>query len=152
MNKFLPIILVTIIVVGGGAFYGGVKYAESKNPRGQFSRADFQNLSPEERRERLQELGANAGGSRGGLGGGQRGGAGGFITGGIISKDDRSVTIKLQDSGSKIVFLSDSTEITKFAEGTLTDLEVGKNISVNGAANPDGSLTAQTIQLRPRND
>ena len=149
MNKLIAIVIATAVVVGGGAFYGGMKYAQSKAPQGRLSQADFQNLqnfSPEERQQRLQELGANAGGFRGG----QRGGnAGGFTTGEIISKDDKSVTVKLRDGGSKIVFLSDSTEITKSAAGTLSDLEVGKNISVNGTTNSDGSITAQSIQLRP---
>lgn len=152
MNKLIVIVIATAVVVGGGAFFGGMKYAESKNPRSRVSQADFQNLqnlSPEERQQGLQELNANAGaGFRGGSGGGQRGIGGGFTAGEIIAKDDKSVTVKLQDGGSKIVFLSDSTEITKSAEGTLGDLEVGKNISVNGTANSDGSVTAQSIQLR----
>lgn len=147
MNKTILSIVAVAIIVGGGAFYGGMKYAEGRSPRGQFSRADLQNLSPEERRERLQELDANAGGFRGGRTGGQAGG--GFTSGEIISKDDKSVTVKLRDGGSKIIFLSDSTEITKSASGSIGDLEVGKNISVNGTANSDGSITAQSIQLRP---
>lgn len=151
MNKLIAIVIATAVVVGGGAFFGGMKYAESKSPR-RLSQGDFQNLqnlSPEERQQRLQELGANArAGFRGGRMGGQ--GGGGFTSGEIIAKDDKSVTIKLQDGGSKIVFLSDSTKVTKSAEGTLSDLEVGKNISVNGTANSDGSVTAQTIQLRPQ--
>jgi hypothetical protein len=152
MNKLIAIVVATAVVVGGGAFFGGMKYAESKNPRGQFSRADFQNLqnlSPEERQQWLQKLGTNAGGFRGGASGGQRGG-GGFTAGEIIAKDDKSVTVKLQNGGSKIVFFSDSTEITKSVAGTLGDLEVGKNIIVNGTANSDGSITAQTIQLRSK--
>lgn len=151
MNKILPIVIATAVVVGGGAFWGGMKYAESKSPRGRLSQADFQNLqnlSPEERQERLHEFGANVGaGFRGGRTGGQIGG--GFISGEVISKDDKSVTVKLRDGGSKIIFLSDSTEITKSASGSISDLEVGKNISVNGTANSDGSATAQSIQIRP---
>jgi len=151
MNKLIAIIIATAIVVGGGAFFGGMKYAESKSLRGRLSQADFQNLqnlSLEERQQRLHELGANAGaGFRGGAGGGQRSGSG-FTAGEIIAKDDKSVTVKLQNGGSKIVFLSDSTEITKSTAGALSDLEIGKNISVNGTANSDGSVTAQTIQLR----
>lgn len=159
VNKLIAIVIATAVVVGGGAFFGGIKYVESKNPR-RLSQADFQNLqnlSPEERQQRLQELGANAGaGSHGGRTGSQAGG--GLTSGEIISKDDpstdsgqvKSVTVKLRDGGSKIVFLSDSTKITKSASGTLSDLKVGKNISVNGTVNSDGSVTAQSIQLRPQ--
>ncbi len=152
MNKLITIVIAVAVVVGGGAFYGGMKYAQSKAPQGRLSQTDFQNLqnlSPEERQQRIQQLGANAGaGFRGGAVGSQRGG-GGLTSGEIISKDEKSVTVKLQDGGSKIIFLSDSTQITKSATGALSDLEVGKNISVNGTANSDGSVTAQTIQLRP---
>ena len=150
MNKLIPVVIAVAVVVGGGAFFGGMKYAESKNPRSRVSQADFQNLqnlSPEERQQRLQELGANAGGFRGGSGGGQRSG-GGFASGEILSKDDKSITVKMRDGGSKIVFLSDSTEISKLSEGAMSDLEIGKSITVTGTANSDGSVTARTIQLR----
>ena len=147
MNKLILVVIMVAAMVGSAAFYGGMKYADSRSWTE--GRGNFANLSPEERQQRLQQFGANAGaGFRGGAGGGQRGGDG-FTAGEIIAKDDKSVTVKLQDGGSKIVFLSDSTEITKSAAGTLSDLEIGKNISVNGAANLDGSVTAQTIQLRP---
>ena len=135
MKKFLPLILIVIIGVGVGAFYGGMKYSENK--------------ALSDRQQRMQQFGANFGGFRLGSGSGQRGGSG-FTAGEIIAKDDKSVTVKLQNGGSKIVFLSDSTEITKSAAGALSDLEIGKNIIVNGTANSDGSITAQTIQLRSK--
>src|SRR3989338_5173375 len=152
MNKLIAIVIAVSVVVGGGAFFGGMKYAESKSLRNRVSQADFQNLqnlSPEERQQRLQELGANAvAGFRGGSGGGQRGGSG-FTSGELISKDDKSITVKLSDGGSKIVFLSDSTTVSKMTDGTKSDLEIGKQVTVNGSTNSDGSVTAQSIQLRP---
>ncbi len=151
MNKIIPVIIAVAVVVGGGSFFGGMKYAEIKSPRSSVSQADFQNLqnlSPEERQQRLQEIGVNTGvGFRGGASGSQRSG-GGFTTGEIISKDYQSITVKLPNGGSKIVFLSDSTSISKMTDGTKADLEVGKQITVNGSANSDGSITAQSVQLR----
>jgi len=134
MNKSIVIIIAVTLIVVAGAFYGGMKYAENKAMAG--------------RQQRAQQFSGNSGaGFSGGTGAGQRGG-GGFTAGEIITKDDKSVIVKLQDGGSKIVFLSDSTKITKSTDGALSDLEVGKNVSVNGTANSDGSITAQTIQLR----
>lgn len=143
MKKILPIIVV-VLLVGGGAFYGGMKYGESKSSqglvRGGFQ--DFNNLSSEERQQRLQQMGGNVGNF-------QRNRGNGFISGEILSKDDQSVTVKLQDGGSKIIFYSDSTEVSKFTSGSSGDLEIGKTIIANGTANSDGSITAQSIQLRP---
>ncbi|MDO8600069.1 MAG: hypothetical protein Q7R73_00405 [bacterium] len=140
MNKLILVVISVAVVVGGGAFYGGMKYAQSRAAGG---RGNFANLSPEERQQRLQQFGANAGDVR------PRQGGGGFIAGEIISKDDKSVTLKLQDGGSKIVFFSDVTEIVKSISGVSGDLAIGKNITVNGVANSDGSVTAGMIQLRP---
>ena len=150
MNKLIAIGIAVAVVVGGGSFYGGMKYAEGKSPRGQFSRTDLQNPSPEERQQRLQELGANAGGAFRGTGTRAGTTGGGFAGGEIISKDDKSVTVKLQDGGSRIIFLSDSMKVTKSTDGSVADLQVGTQIVANGTANSDGSITAQTIQLSPQ--
>jgi len=144
MKKILPIIII-VIIVAAGAFFGGMKYGQSKNS-GNLSRGGFQNfenLTPEERQQRMQEMGANVQGMRG-----NRGEA--FNGGEILSKDDKSITVKLPDGGSKIVFYSDTTEITKFVDGTAGDLEVGKTVMVTGTTNSDNSITATSIQLRPQ--
>lgn len=161
MKKLLPVIIV-IIVVGAGAFYGGMKYAASKTPRGEFSSQNteqFRNLSPEEQRQRLGEFGANIGnlGSRLRERGGNN-----FANGEIIAKDGQSITVQLlarpnstgqnsdeQESGSRLVFFSETTEVTKTAEATSSDLEINKTVLVTGKQNSDGSLTAETIQLSP---
>lgn len=145
MQKILSVIIITALIVGIGSFYGGMKYAESKNPQSNFAQADFQNfrnLSPEERQDMLQKSGADLSAR-----GGNRTGAG-MATGEIIAKDEQSVTVKLSDGGSKIIFFSDSTGINKFESGAISDLAVGKIVSVNGATNEDGSITAQLIQIR----
>lgn len=145
MKKTLTIIAV-VLLAGVGSFYVGMKYQQSKSPaslvRGNFQ--DLRNLSDEERQQRLQQLGANIGGFRGGREGD------GFANGEIIAKDDKSITVKLRDGGSKIIFYSGSAEISKFTGGTAADLEIGKSVSVSGKTNSDGSITAESIQLRPQ--
>ena len=138
MKRILSVAIAVAVLVGGGAFYGGMKYAQGR------SRRNFANLTPAQRQQRLQGMGANiSGGFRGGQGRG-----GGFSAGEIISKDDKSITIKLQDGGSKIVFYSDTTEVGKSVSGTTDDLKIGETVTTNGTVNSDGSVTAQSIQIR----
>ena len=73
---------------------------------------EFRNLSQEERMERMQEFRANAGDNfRVGNGRMVHGAA--SIRGEIIDKDEISITVKLAEGGSKLVFYSDSTRIMK---------------------------------------
>jgi len=145
MKKNIIVTIIIALLVGAGAFYAGMKYDQSKNPTANLNAEGFANLSSEERQARLQQFGAI--GQSGGTRGTQANG--GFATGEIISKDEKSLTIKLQDGGSKIVFFSDSTPIMKTASGTSQDLTTGEQVTVTGTTNQDGSLSAQSIQLRP---
>jgi hypothetical protein len=133
MKKIIPILLTLILVVGVGAFYGGMKYGQSKSP----SLKNLQNLSQEQRQQLLQ--------GRTGRGTGAN-----FLNGEVITKDDQSLTLKMSDGSSKIVFFSASTQISKITDGSISDIEIGKQIMVSGEQNSDGSYTAKTIQLSPR--
>lgn len=149
MKKIIILsVLITTLVVGSGAFYGGMKYAESKNVR-RFSQNDQQNLTLTERQARIQQMGASGLTAFGGVKNGNRGGSvnANFVMGQIIAKDDKSITVKLSDGGSKIIFYSDSVSIGKITSGVASDLEIGKNITINGTADQDGSLTAKSIQI-----
>lgn len=124
----IAILIIVFILLSAGFFYAGMKYSGSK------SLANGQ---------RFQQMGL-----RNGTGATQNRG-GGFTMGDVIAKDDKSVTVKLVNGGSKIVFLSPTTQISKSTAGTPDDLQVGSTVSVSGTSNQDGSMTAQTIQLRP---
>ncbi len=141
MKKIIPILVLSILIVGVGAFYGGMKYQQSKGSPGNFFGQNFQNMSAEQRQQFAQ---GNASGSF-------RQGAGrmvgsGFLSGQVISKDEQSLTLKMQDGSSKIVFFSDATKISKTTEGTVSDISQGDEITIIGQQNSDGSYTAQTIQ------
>lgn len=133
-KKIVTWAVIGAIVIGGSSFYGGMKYAEGYATSG-FRGGAFQR-------------GAGTG-RFGGIGAGAfAGGRGGFATGRILSKDNKSITVKLPDGGSQIVFLATTTEVMKTASSTVSDLTVGDAVMVNGTPNSDGSMTARTIQLR----
>lgn len=137
MKKTLIIAAVMMVLVGAGAFFGGMKYGQGKNSRNGFRQGNFGNLPD----------GARQQGMSGRLGNGKNGN--GFVNGEVMSKDDKSFTVKLQDGGSKIVFFSDSTQISKSASGSKDDLKTGTNLMITGDTNQDGSVTAKLIQIRP---
>lgn len=76
-----------------------------------------------------------------------RGTFGGGIEGNVISMDEKSVTIKLADGSSKIIFLSDATNYSTLSTALKTDIKNGIKILVSGKSNTDGSLTADRIQF-----
>lgn len=137
MKKIIPIIIL-IVITGGVAFYGGIKYGQRREFFQRFLRQDFQNLSPEQRQQFFQEN------IRGGF---QRRVGPNFLSGEVIAKDTQSLTLKMPDGSTKIVFFSDSTKVSKIIDGSISDIEIGKKISVVGQQNPDGSYTAKIIQL-----
>jgi len=128
MKSLYLVVAILVVLVGAGAFFGGMKYQQSKQPA-------F-----------LRQMGGVQG-QRTGTGGNRMG----FrpVNGEIISSDDKSITVKLQDGSSKIVLFSDSTEINKAAEATKEDLKAGEKVAVFGQENSDGTVTAQNIQLNP---
>ncbi|MDP2705524.1 MAG: hypothetical protein U1D31_03575 [Patescibacteria group bacterium] len=143
MNKIIAGTVVGVVIVGSASFFGGMKYAQN-NTAATFQGGNFSNLSAEERQERTQQLGENVGIVM--QGNGTRGGSS-FVTGEIISKDEQSITVKLQDGGSKIILFSESTKISENTVGSADDLKTGEQIVITGTANQDGSITAQTVQI-----
>lgn len=124
-NQLLIGSIIILIIIVGGTFYGGMFYGQNK-------------------KKNLSFLQQNQGTS---IRGNRPGGAG-LNSGEIISKDDKSITIKLVTGGSKIIFYSTNTEVGKFVNGTPADLSVGQTVSINGSTNQDGSITAQSVQIR----
>ena len=132
MKKLIAPLLVGALVIGGGAFYGGTVYAK-KTAQG--NRAAGGN--------RIQFAGNGA------AGGGTFRMNGGLTAGEIISKDETGFIVKLRDGGSKNVLTASSTTVGKMTNGSMDDLVVGTQVTVIGAANQDGSVTANSVQIRP---
>jgi hypothetical protein len=135
MKKNLIVTIVVILVVAAGSFFGGMKYGTIKKmPNGAGQR--FNQMFGTEQR--------GAGGA-----GTFRANGANLVNGQILSKDDKSMTVKLNDGGSKIVFFTGATQFMRTATDTIDNLKVGDNVMANGTANADGSLNAESIQLRP---
>lgn len=133
MKNKIVMVVAGVIVIAGVSFYGGMRYGKSSAQPAQ-GMGRFGDLTAMQQRTGQQ---------------GQRGAfAGGGASGEIVSMDNQSITLKLRDGGSKIVFISSSTKIMKLTDGALGDLASGAQVVVSGTANPDGSVTAQSIQLR----
>lgn len=131
MKKIIPI-LIAIIVAGSAGFYLGKISGGNSTPN-----------------NTAANYGQNGGQMRNGVNG-QRGGAnGGFANGDVIGKDDRSITVQMRDGSSKIAFFSSSTQVMKSASGSISDVVTGGQVTIMGTPNSDGSITAQTIQIRP---
>ena len=125
-NQKIIAVVVAVIIIGGASFYAGTMYAKSNK----FSNRNLPSF-------------ANGVGTRGTRVNGS------LVNGEILSKDDKSITVKLRDGGSKIIFLTATTPITKTVDGVISDLTIGQQIMATGTANSDGSISAQSIQIRP---
>jgi len=146
MKKNIIVGAIVITLIGAGCFYGGLTYGKNGKPGTyNFGKGDFTNLSESERAERFAQMGNGTIPTSQRI---NRVGGVDMIGGEIISIDETSITIKLPDNGSKIIFISDSTKVNKMIEGNLEDLASGTTVMINGKADSDGNLTAEMIQLK----
>lgn len=134
MKKITPatigIVLALLIAVGGVAFYGGMRYGQSRRDaafvRGQLPGAQFMGSTTP--------------------GGFARGGG---TSGQITTLDSGSMTLTLRDGSTKTVTLPDAVAVSKTVAGGVSDLATGDQVVVTGTANADGSVNATAIQIRP---
>lgn len=144
-NMILAIVVVAVVAAGAG-FFGGMKYQQRKLITGFGRLANGQGNGT----MMFGRNGQQAGGQQGGQG--SRIGTQGFrpVSGSILSTGDNSITVKLADGSTKIVLLSDSTQLNKADQASKQDLKVGATVAVFGQTNADGSVSAQNIQLNPQ--
>lgn len=132
-TKVNPLVLTVLVavLVGGAAFFGGIKYQQSR----MLSIARGGNF--------MMGQGVRMQGTNGTA----RNVAFRPVSGEILNMDEKTLTVKMQDGSSKIILLSDSTTYTKSDAGKREDLKDGAQVLVIGETNTDGSVTAQDIQL-----
>lgn len=136
---------ITGLVGAGAGFAGGITYQQSR--RGSFLPGQFAGQNTNRTGGQFGNRSGN-GSVNGPSGAGNRAG---FrpVAGEIIQSDDTSITVKLADGSSKIVLLTDQTQINQAQTASRSALSVGVKVSVFGSANTDGSVTAQAVQLNP---
>lgn len=130
-SKLMLAVALTAVVMGGVGFWGGNQYS--------------QNIRSSRFGQMGNRIGARPNGSTQ-PGSGMRGG---MILGEVSAKDDKSITVKMPDGSSKLVILSSTTTYRTATEISADELQVGKNVVVQGTQNADGSTTASSIELNP---
>lgn len=132
MKKYLTHVIWIIVAIV--AFVGGMYYGKASSPLAFAGAGRF---------------GSFASSTRGAFIGRNGSTAAGFIAGQVVAKDAQSITIALPNGNSQVVFYSSSTAVEKPSPASMSDISTGTEVAVNGTANSDGSLTAQSIQVRP---
>ncbi len=122
-NNFLATIIIAL-VVAAASFFAGMKYQQSTRTAGNSQLFTGRNGT------RMQGMRP--------------------VTGTILSADNTTITVQMQDGSSRIVILSASTDINKATKATKEDLKTGERVAVFGTQNADGSVTAQSVQLNPQ--
>lgn len=72
------------------------------------------------------------------------------VTGTISNITDGHMTVQSQDGSSHAVIIDSNTQYRKTDSATAADFPQGTNVMVIGNQNPDGSVTATSIQTAPQ--
>jgi hypothetical protein len=136
-NQSIIIAILVIIIIGVGAFFGGMKYQESKSLANRPGMGQFEGNEGNMMFERT-DGNTNV-----------RRGFGGVVMGDVVSVDQNSITVKLSDGSSKIVNLTKSTTYSKTDAVSQSDVTNGTKVAVIGATNSDGSVTATRVEINP---
>jgi hypothetical protein len=126
--KTAIIAVLAAVLAGALGFYGGVTYQKAQSPAGFAGGAGFPR-----------------GGQQGRPGGAN---GSGLATGTVVASDAQSITIKTADGGSKTVFVSAQTEISKQQVLTAADVKVNDQVAAFGQA-ANGGIDARMIQIVP---
>ena len=124
MKNIIISVVISVVLAGGIGYFVGSSHALGGAPANPTTRGNF----------------AGRGAGAGGFGG---------TTGSIVSNSGNSLTVSLKDGSSKVIFISASTTVMKTTAGSSSDLSSGTNVVVMGSTNSDGSITANSIQVRP---
>jgi hypothetical protein len=127
--KTAIIAVLAAVLAGALGFYGGVTYQKAQSPSGFAGRVGSSRSAGQQGRP----SGPNGSG---------------VATGTVVASDAQSITIKTADGGSKTVFVSAQTEISKQQVLTAADVKVNDQVAAFGQAT-NGGIDARMIQIVP---
>lgn len=134
MKNLPAIIILTVVVSGGLAFFGGVQYGKSQTTAAAVPTAGQFRMGQTGTNGSTKPGNSAAQGSR-------------PVSGEITAVDSQSVTVKTTDGSSKIILFSTSTKFNKTSDGSKSDLQTGASIMAIGTQSTDGTVTATTISI-----
>lgn len=151
MKKVLLIVgaILLAAVIGGGSFWGGMRYQANKASQAQ---ANFFNARGGQAPGggQFPREGAFPGNGQPGGGPGSNNGAffaGGRGTMGEVKSIEGNVLTLSTAEDVTTVNLSEDTEVTKTASGTLDDLQPGTRVMVTGETDSEGTISANRITI-----
>jgi hypothetical protein len=144
-GKWIALIVVALIVVAAASAFGGYTTGVNAGKTQALTARDAffaaRGISTG------QSGGSFSGqGGSGGQNGGQQFNPNNFAAGQVKQIDGN--TIQLSTAQAVVtVKLSDKTQIEKMGSGSLSDIQTGERITVQGTRGADGVMTAQSIQI-----
>jgi hypothetical protein len=142
--KWIAIVVVVVIVVGAAAGFAAY------NMGVQAGLQQAQNIRSQFFADRGLGGGAAGGAAAGGFGG-QTGtnrqfNPNNFATGQVKTVNGNTVELSTATEVLKVQ-LTDQTQIQKTGPGTVSDIQAGERVTVQGARGSDGTFIAQSIQI-----
>jgi hypothetical protein len=144
-GKWIALIIVALVVVAAAAAFGG--YTTGVNA-GRTQALTARNAFLAARGIGNGQGGAALGtqGANGGQNGGRQFNPDNFAAGQVKQIDGN--TIQLSTAQNVLtVKVNNQTQIQKMAAGSLSDIQTGERITVQGTRGSDGVMTAQSIQI-----
>ena len=133
------------VIVGGLGFWGGTIYQKNQSPAMMGNQMGGRGMEISEKGQNAKVGNTKTTGSIPSMNG--RGN--GAITGEVTAKDEKIITVKMNDGSSKNVVLSESTTYRTSSESSLDNVEIGKTVAIFGNTNSDGTTTATSIEIDP---
>jgi len=127
MQKTIIAAVLAAVLAGALGFFGGVTYQKSQVTNGFAGRTG--------------NFARTGGGAQGNL-------SANVATGTVIATDAQSITIKTADGGSKTVFVSAQTEVSRQSVLKPSDIKVGESVGAFGQA-ASGGIDARVVQIIP---